>query len=399
MKRFTLLAALSFALLPSWSVAAETQGLTPKEILIGTQVSLTGPASSVGQGFKAGLDLAVDEINSHGGINGRTIKIVYEDDAGTAEGGISAVRRLMDQDKVFAIFGGGTSTSTSSVIPLIQQANFLYYDSLASDPRVLDKYSPYVFSGMTVVRSDVAAVVVRVMARDFKAKTVGFLTSDEAFCSTGITLMEPKIAAAGMKLIVQEKFKTGDTDFTAQSAALKAANADAVYVCGLPSDGGRMLPQLKRNGVTSKLLVDTVLTDPVVTKTAGTAIEGTYGLWISANQFIEEKTGPIADWKARFARKNPNPVPGTPNSYSLASYGDFYVFAEGLRRAGKDLTQDKVVTALESIHDYVAGKDRAFSYAAAIGNPRTFSKGDHKGSRDCVPVVVRNGEYQRVERT
>src|ERR1700691_5916660 len=83
---------------------AETQGLTDKEILIGTHLSLTGPASSIGQGFKAGEDMAVAEINAHGGINGRTVKVVYEDDAGTAEGGVSAVRRLIDQDKVFAIF-------------------------------------------------------------------------------------------------------------------------------------------------------------------------------------------------------------------------------------------------------------------------------------------------------
>ncbi|MGH6799522.1 MAG: ABC transporter substrate-binding protein, partial [Roseiarcus sp.] len=115
--------------------------------MIGVQVSLSGPASTVGQGFKAGAQMAVDEINAHGGINGRHIDIAYEDDSGTAEGGLSAVRRLMEQDKVFAIFSGGTSTSTASVIPLVQQSKFLYYDSVASDPRVLQNYSPYVFSG------------------------------------------------------------------------------------------------------------------------------------------------------------------------------------------------------------------------------------------------------------
>ena len=403
MRRYRILATLAFIALAVTSLApmplraAPVQGLGPKNILIGVQVSLTGPASTVGTGFKAGTQMAVDEINAHGGINGRHIDVVYEDDAGTAEGGISAVRRLMDQDKVFAIFGGGTSTSTASVIPLIQQSNFLYYDSLASDPRVLQNYSPYVFSGMTVVRADVAAYAVKVLQQQFKAKTVGILSSDEAFCSSVLPLMTPKLNDAGIKITVQEKFKSGDTDFTAQANALKSANPDAVYLCGLPADGGRMLPQLKRAGITSKLLGDTVFGDTVVPKLAGPAANGFYALWINAGQFMDENTGPMADWKARFAKAFPNPPPNTPNSFSLAGYADFYVFAEGLRRAGPDPTQDKVVAGLEQVHSFVAGKDPYFKWAAPIGLPRSFAKGDHKGNRECVLIQVRNGDYARVE--
>lgn len=403
MRGYRILATLAFAALAATSLApapvraAPVQGLGPKNILIGVQVSLTGPASTVGQGFKAGTQMAVDEINAHGGINGRHIDVVYEDDAGTAEGGISAVRRLMEQDKVFAIFGGGTSTSTASVIPLIQQSSFLYYDSLASDPRVLQNYSPYVFSGMTVVRADVAAYAAKVLEQQFKAKTVGLLTSDEAFCSSVLPLMTPKLADAGIKIVVQQKFKSGDTDFTAQANAIKAANPDAMYLCGLPADGGRILPQLKRAGITSKLLGDTVFGDTVVPKLAGPAANGFYALWINASQFMDETTGAMGDWKARFAKAVPNPPPNTPNSFSLAGYADFYVFAEGLRRAGKDPTQDKVVDGLEQVHNFVAGKDPYFKWAAAIGLPRTFKKGDHKGNRECVLIQVRNGDYARVE--
>jgi branched-chain amino acid transport system substrate-binding protein len=402
MHRFKRAPALAFLtalilLLPTTASSADVQGLTPNSILIGVQVSLTGPASSIGTGFKAGTELAIDEINAHGGINGRKIQAVYEDDAGTAEGGISAVRRLMDQDKVFAIFGGGTSTSTASVIPLIQQSQFLYYDSLASDPRVLETYSPYVFSGGTVVRADVATYIVNVMKNLLKAKTVGFITNDEAFCSSAVKLLEPRISAAGMTLIVQQKFKSGDTDYTAQAAAIKAANPDVLYACGLPVDGGRMIPQLRRGGVTSKLIGDTVLADSVVPQMAGAAMEGSYVLWLNSSQYIDDKNNPMADWRARFAKKFPNPAPGTPNSFSLSAYSDFYVFADGLRLAGKNPTQQSVIAGLETIQNFVAGKDKYFVYAAPIGNPRSFKAGDHKGNRECVLLVVKNGTFQRVE--
>ena len=377
--------------------AASVQGLGAKNILIGVQVSLTGPASTVGQGFKAGTQMAVDEINAHGGINGRHIDVVYEDDAGTAEGGISAVRRLMDQDKVFAIFGGGTSTSTASVIPLIQQSKFLYYDSLASDPRVLANYSPYVFSGMTVVRADVAAYAAKVLGQTFKAHTVGFLSSDEAFCTSVLPIMIPRLADQGIKVVLQEKFKSGDTDFTAQANAIKSANPDAMYLCGLPADGGRLLPQLKRAGISSKLLGDTVFGDTVVPKLAGPAADGFYALWINSTQFMGEKTGPMGEWKARFTKAFPNPPPNTPNSFSLAGYADFYVFADGLRRAGANPTQDKMIDGLEHVHNFIAGKDSFFTWAVPIGLPRSFRNGDHKGNRECVLIVVRNGDYTRVE--
>ena len=377
--------------------AADVQGVTPTSILIGVQVSLTGPASSVGQGFKYGTDMAAAEINAHGGINGRKIQLVYEDDNGTAEGGISAVRRLMDQDKVFAIFGGGTSTSTASVIPLIQQSNELYYDSLASDPRVLETYSPYVFSGGTVVRADVAAYAINVMSVKFKAKTIALMSSDEAFCTSGINLMKPKLEAAGLKLVSEQKFKSGDTDFSAQAAALKAANPDAIYLCGLPADGGRLLPQLKRAGITSKLLGDTVLGDNVVPTTAGGAAEGFYALWLNASQFIDQTANPMGEWRARFKAMFPNPPAGVPNSFSLSAYSDFYVFADGIRLAGKDITVQKVIAGLEQIQNFVAGRDKVYTYAVPIGNPRSFKNGDHKGNREAVLIVVKNGQYSRVE--
>jgi branched-chain amino acid transport system substrate-binding protein len=372
---------------------ADTQGLTDKEILIGTHLSLTGPASSIGQGFKAGEDMAIAEINAHGGINGRTVKVVYEDDAGTAEGGVSAVRRLIDQDKVFAIFAGGTSTSTAAVIPLIQQTQILYYDSVASDPRVLQIYSPYVFSGTAVVRSDLAQFALHAITDTLKAKTLAFLTSDEAACANGVRLLQPLVESAGIKVVTVQTFRSGATDFTAQSLALRDANADVIYLCGLPADGGRFLPQLRRAGVKSKLLGDGLLVDSVLTQNAGSSADGMYGLWTAAPQFIGETSGPVGEFKKRFAKFYPNPVPGTPNGFSVASYADFYDFTEGLRRAGRDLDKDKVVAALETLNGYVAGRDRDSSWAVPVGKPRTFKKGDHKGSREAHLLIVRNGEF------
>lgn len=378
-------------------LAAGVQGVTPTSINVGVQVSLTGPASSIGQGFKAGTELAADEVNAHGGINGRKIHLVFEDDAGTAAGGILATRKLMEQDGVFAIFGGGTSTSTASVIPLVQQSQFLYYDSLASDPRVLEHYSPYVFSGSTVVRADVTSFLADVMSKTFKAKKVATLTSEQGYCTSGMTLLKPKILASGVQLVTEQTFQSGDIDFSAQSAAIKAAKPDAVYLCGVPADSGRMIPQLRRAGVSAKLLGDPALADPVTVEAAGKAAEGFYAPYEVTAEWLGETTGLMAQWKDRFAKAFPHPVPGTPNSFSLAAYSDFFVFAEGIRRAGSDVTRDRVIAGLESLRNFVGGKTPEWSYAVPIGTPRTFTKGDHKGSgeRDMTLLVVQHGAFAR----
>ena len=376
--------------------AADVQGVTPTSILIGVQVPLTGNASSVGQGFKAGAELAADEINAHGGINGRKVELVFEDDGGTAEGGISAVRRLMDLDKVFAIFSGGTSTSVASVIPLIRQSNFLYYDSVASDPRVLETYSPYVFSGTTVTRADMTSFLTRIMSRLLKAKNVATLTSDEALCTSTMRLISPKIAEAGMKLVSDQKYQSGDTDFTAQLNALKTANPDVIYMCGLPADGGRIIPQIRRAGISAKLLGDGTFADSVTIRAAGNAIEGFYSVYVNSTQFIEENRGAMAEWRARFSKRFPNPVPGNPNSFTLDGYGDFYVLAEGIRRAGRDVTSELVIAGLQQLQNFIAGKDRAWSYAVPVATPRSFKDGDHKGSREAILIVVHNGEFTRL---
>src|ERR1700761_1908764 len=133
-------------LLSSQLQAAEV-GVTDTEIKIGIHTPMTGVASFVGQGTKVGVDLALAEINGHGGVNGRKLNFVWVDDRGTPDGGVAAVRRLVDSEKVFALFGSGSSASTVSVIPYFIQNGIPYYSSIASDPRVLEKFAPNIYSG------------------------------------------------------------------------------------------------------------------------------------------------------------------------------------------------------------------------------------------------------------
>src|SRR5437870_1996989 len=107
LRRTALLLASAWALVvPSFATEV---GVTDTAIKIGVHTSLTGGASSVGQGSKVGISTAVAEINANGGISGRKLDVIFVDDRSAPDGGVAAVRRLIDDDTVFAVFGAGPS--------------------------------------------------------------------------------------------------------------------------------------------------------------------------------------------------------------------------------------------------------------------------------------------------
>ncbi len=379
------------------AAAASVPGVTADTILIGTDVPLTGPASSIGLGFQLGLNLAVSEINSHGGVNGRQLKIVYEDDANTAQGGVEAARRLVEQDGVFANFSGAASTSAVSEVPYFQQNKVPLYESLASDPRVLDPYNPYVFMGQAVPRAVVARYITTFASSNLKLTSLDLVVAaDQAFCVTGVDLIKVRAAELGLKISGVQNFKSGDTDFTAQIHEVSQASPQGVYICGLPVDGGRLVPQLRRASPSTVIIADSTMSSPDLINTAGAAGEGVYSFFPGASQYLTDKTNPMADWNQRVAKFAPNRASDLPNIYSLMAYADTYVFAEGLRRAGKSITRENFVEALNTIDNFVAGKDAFWTFASPIGLPRTFKQGDHNGNKSQAAIVIKNGSFQIV---
>jgi branched-chain amino acid transport system substrate-binding protein len=364
------------------------------DVALGVHLPLTGAASFVGQGFQLGSQLAFNEINQHGGVNGHKLKVIYEDDAGTPDGGVTTVRRLIDQSKVFAVVGGSTSTATVAVLPSMMTGPTPYFVSLASDPRVLATYSDYVFSGATVPQKDIVASMVKFITTSLKPKSVALMQCDQGHCQSGVPLLKSGLESAGVTVPTVQQYHSGDTDFTAQIDAIKKTNAEVVGIYGLAADGGRIIPQVRRAGINAKLVADTSLADPSVLRVAGASSDGFYAMWLGATQFVDDKTGVMGDWRERFDKANPNAPSGTPNLYSLMGYADAYVVAEGIRRASSNLTQKNFIDQLNTLDGFVAGKDPYFKYAAPIGLPRSFKKGDHQGNRSVTPIVAKGGSFK-----
>lgn len=382
-------------LLPVLQASAQTApGVTDTEIKVGVHLSMTGPASFVGQGSRVGIALAQAEINAQGGINSRKLVLVHVDDRGSPDGGVAAVRRLVDEENVFFVLGAGTSTSTVPVLPFFERNGVPYYVSLASDPRVMEKFRPNVYSGATSTQEVFTATMARFVVNKLKPKRVTLLQCDQGHCTSGGPLLKAHLEKAGTAVTVLT-FNSGDTDFTGQVQQTKGSNPDVVFVYGLASDGGRLFPQLRRAGINVQIVTDTSLADPSVARVAGPAAEGFHAFWLGGTQFIDDKSGPMGQWLAALDKHQIERPANTPNLYSLMLYADVYVLAEAMRAAGRNLTRQALLNSLDNnIKGFVAGKDGYWKNAAPIGFPRTFTPTDHLGNRTLQPLVNRGGVFK-----
>ena len=391
--RATLWARAALLFAAALSGSARAAEFTAAPISLGAHIPLTGESSELGQGFRYGVELAITEINAHGGVNGHELKLILVDDRSTPDGAVTAVQRLTTRDNVLLLWNGSSSSPTVAVLPGLRAGPVPYFVSFASDRRVLEPFSKYVFSGAAMPVQTVVANMVDFIAVTLRAKTVALLACDQANCRASTPMLKGGLQGKGVNVVTEQTFHSGDTDFTGQITAIKAVKPDVVQVWGLPADGGRIVAQLRRSGITATIVGDTGFADQSVVELAGAGAEGLYAMWIGGAQLGTDETGPMGDWRKRFAAAFPSAPAGMPNAYSIRGYADAYVIAEGLRRAGADLSQDNIVAQLDTIRDFIAGRDATFTYAAPIGLPRSFSPTDHQGTKSLAPVVVKDGKF------
>lgn len=390
----------ALALLFGWmcfaaTVSAQTvNGVTDTEIRIGVHLSLSGPASFVGQGAKVGIALAEAEINAKGGINGRKLVFNYVDDRGSPDGGVTAARKLVDEENMFIVLGAGTSTATVPVLPYFERNGVPYYVSLASDPQVMGKFRRNVYSGATSTQVVWGQSMAKFVADNLKPKRVAMMLCDQAHCISGGPLVRGFLQNGGAE-VSTTTYNSGDTDFTGQIQQIKSANPDVIFIYGLASDGGRILPQIRRAGITAQIVGDPALGDPSVARMAGAAAENFYTFWSGGTQFIDDKTGPMGQWLASLDKMKIDRPANTPNTYSTMLYADVYVLAEAIRLAGKNLTRETLMNNLDTkINGFVAGKTPEWSFASAVGFPRTFTPSDHLGNRQLQALVSVGGVFK-----
>jgi branched-chain amino acid transport system substrate-binding protein len=370
------------AALPAW---AQQQGVAGDTITIGAHGPITGPAAYIGLAGRDGMLLAAKEINAAGGINGRKIAVVFEDDGHSPTRALAAVKKMVEQDKVFAVMSVGGSNATVGAVDYMKEKGLVFYVSIASAPQVTWPFARNTFRGGTTESARYGELYAEFLAS--RSRRIAIMSGREEYPrNEGDATVDKLKNWFQLAPVSRVEFNIGDKDFTAQLVTVQKANPEVIAFFGNPAEAAIAMRQAKELGLKQPFFVGSNMVDPALIAAAKTSAEGVSGF--SLIPFLPgSKAADMTRWEAAWRKEYPSAPAGRPNNFDLLAYGDMYVLAEGLRRAGGNLTTDGLIKALEGIQNY---------RVSPVATPRTFSTKHHIGNLSLVPMVVKDGQWEPI---
>jgi branched-chain amino acid transport system substrate-binding protein len=376
--RKCLAAGLLIAALAAPGARAADPGVSPTEIVVGMWIALTGSTALIGTSERDGIQIGIDEINAQGGIKGRKLRLIAYDDAGTPQEALSAVRRLIDQDQVFALLAGSNAGATLPVMPLINRAKIPFIASVAAHRNLFVPFAPTAFR---IYANEIvqAQRIVDYSVKEGRIQRPAIIYTSNDYGVGGLETVTAELKKANIPLVASERYNQGDQDFSAQLLRIRQANPDALYVWSFAAEAGIIVRQAKELGLRVKLYGGGGTTTPLFPKGAGAAGEGFTAPWVFPYTEDDPAAPPIVAYRALLDKHYPNGLPAArPSLYDLAGYGAFKVLAEALRRIDGEPTRPGLVKALETLKDYDTG----------MLFPVTFTATDHEGTRQATVIAV-----------
>lgn len=302
-------------------------------IKIGFVAPLTGDGAAYGIPIQRAGELALADINQSGGILKRQLEVVWEDGKCDPKDATAAAQKLINIDKVSAIFGGVCSSETLAMAPLAEAAKVLVVSPSSTSPD-LTTAGEFIFR---TAPSDAAAgaVAAEYAYNKLGSRKAAVISETKDYTQGLRKVFTERFKALGGEVVVDETFNTGDTDFRTQILKLKNAAPDVVYLLPqTPTPGVLILQQLTINGVEAKKLTAEVLLVRSVVDENKQHMEGLIGV----EQFFDETSelwqGFVAAYKARYNEDPPFP------SYQANTYSQFYMLKEAIEKVG--LNSEKI---------------------------------------------------------
>jgi branched-chain amino acid transport system substrate-binding protein len=371
----------------STQARADEPGVTPDSITIGAFGPITGPAAYIGLAGRDGANLAIKEINAAGGINGRKLSMIFEDDGHSPTKALAAVKKLIDQDHVFMIFCVAGSNGTLGAIDFVRENGRVMFVSFASAPGVTWPFARNMFRGGTTEVPRYGELYAEYLHDYLKATKIAILNGREEYPKNEGDALTAQLKNWYQTAPVKRaEFNIGDKDFTPQLLEIQGADPQVIAIFGNPAEAAIAMRQAKELGINASFFLGTTMVDQSLLNVAKQAAEGANGFALLP--LLPSSSNPeMKSWVAKWKQEYPNLPAGRPNVFDVLSYSDMYAVADALKRAGKDLTTDRLIDALEATHDYRAG---------AIASPLTFTKKHHIGNLRLQAMQVKNGEWEPV---
>ena len=296
-------------------------------IKIGFFGDLSGPTFNFGQSAKNGMLMAADEINQGGGINGRRIDVVIEDDHGSPEQAAELTGKLISQDHVVAIIAAGTSGNSRAAAPKAQAAHIPMISPSSTDPAVT-QVGDYIFRACFVDAFQ-GEVMARFAAQTLGAKKAAILFDFNSPYGRGLTdFFELSFTRLGGQIVAKPSYMQGDTDFKGQLSTIQVNDPDVIYIPGYYNDVAVIAKQARAVGLKQPLLGGDGWDAPELWPLAGDALNVSY---ITTHYSADDPSPSIHTFVHEYKQRYGNLVP---DAHAALAYDATRVLVNAIERAG-----------------------------------------------------------------
>lgn len=366
------------AFVSTYPAGAEV-GVTDTKIKIGTHMALTGPAAFAGKGLLAGMQVYLACINEQGGIHGRTIELIAEDDGYSPVKAIAAAKKLMDRDEVFAFLSPLGGAVVKAVMPTMEANKIPYLWPAAATIDIVHPVKRYVFGYFTQY-DRIFIVLTDLACKELNAKKISIFYPDQEVGHNIRDTVIKRMKKYGMKPVEKIPVKHTDVDFSGMVARLKLGGTDTVMIGTHIPPTVAFLKECRRQNYNPLCLQDPSGTDPLMFLLAKDPAVTNGLIGTNYNLPIDSETDIVAEWRARMAKYSK----AKPSNYALITYNTAWMLCDALKQVGRDLTREKLIDTLDSWKNFDNG----------LSGPINYSPDDHEGAEKIFVVRAENNKWE-----
>jgi len=295
-------------------------------IKVGQFASLTGGIASFGQSSNNGTVLAIEEINAAGGVLGKQIELITEDDRSTAGEPANVVRKLIHRDKVVAVLGQVASSMSIEAAPICQDAGIPMITPASTNPEVTEK-GDFIFR-ICFIDPFQGKVMAKFSKENLGATKAAILTDVRQDYSVGLSkYFKETFLEIGGEIVAEQSFSSGDKDFKAQLTTIRAAEPDVIFVPAYYNEAALIALQARELGIEQPLTGGDGWDAPQLFEIAGDAVDGCY----FSNHYSQQDQSPAVQ---EFIQKYQAVHGSVPDAMAALGYDSAYVLVDAIKRAG-----------------------------------------------------------------
>jgi ABC-type branched-subunit amino acid transport system substrate-binding protein len=369
-------AGAATSMLPRAARSAEP-GVTKDKIILGSFLPLQSGLAAGATQMKEGCDAYFKSVNESGGVNGRKIEWIVENDSYNPQQTAAVVKKLVDRDDVFALVSTLGTVTAVAVLPFLAQRGVPIVNP-AGGHMLLNKPTDKNVFGILPMSSEIGESMVDFAVTKLGAKRIAIFFQNDQF---GKDQRDGAVAALkklNMEPVGEASYVPSDVDVSAQVVAIKQANPEVIILGVIPKHGALFVKEAQRLGWKPKMVGHNTVADPVVLDLAGAeALEGVYVNLMTAVDSMD--TPAVKKANEILAKYYPQTKPGY---YPYLGMAGGIIIIEAIKRAGNDLTRAKLISSLEGLGHFEPGVLPPIDWSATYhGGPKSFGYAQWKGGK------------------